>query len=458
MALSVTTIENYGGVAYVCVPFSDVALAAGASVVSEVIPIAQDNYSVTVSSFSGSGSLSLTMLIENEDPEENGEVPVGFGDIFSDVSEDGVYAFTAPAGAYRRLRLTNTGGSAAAGTITLASTGADRGEKGDKGKDGKTPELRVHYKYLQWNDGGVWRNLTSLDGVRQLPEFFDVAIEDGGTGASTVEGARVNLGLKSAATKAASVTPAANAVPVADANGKIDNWVPDASETVKGKVELATEQETIDGTSAVLATTPAGVTAAIDSLDFDSRVSDASETVKGKVELATEQEAIDGTSAVLATTPAGVTAAIDSIDFDARISDASEAVKGKAELATEQETIDGTSAVLATTPAGVTAAIDTRIAPEQEYQDVTGIRSLDTTYYNIRDYPYYVMVVVHDDGGSGTPTVDLLKDGQVTVTVSFHHDLNGESIFWSFMTYPGQGYRVNSVGCTLSQWVEAQAV
>ena len=106
-----------------------------------------------------------------------------------------------------------------------------------------------------------------------------------------------------------------------------------------------------------------------------------------------------------------------------------------------------------------TADFISRVAPAQEYQDVTGNRSLDTTYYNIRDYPYYVMVVVQDNGAGSVPTVDLFKNGQPTVTVSAHDDLDGgESLIWSFMIYPDQSYRVNSDGCNLKQWVEAHAV
>ena len=79
--------------------------------------------------------------------------------------------------------------------------------------------------------------------------------------------------------------------------------VPDASETVKGKVELATTAEATTGTDTTRAVTPAGLAAAVGSL-----VPDASETVKGKVELATTTEAAAGTDTVRAVTPAGLLA------------------------------------------------------------------------------------------------------------------------------------------------------
>lgn len=48
-----------------------------------------------------------------------------------------------------------------------------------------------------------------------------------------------------------------------------DNLIPDASTTVKGKVELATSAETITGTDTVRAVTPAGAAAAYQPLDSD---------------------------------------------------------------------------------------------------------------------------------------------------------------------------------------------
>jgi hypothetical protein len=81
---------------------------------------------------------------------------------------------------------------------------------------------------------------------------------------------------------------------------------PDASATVKGIVELATDAEAITGTDTVRATTPANLTAAINSL-----VPAASETVVGKVELATAAETVTGTDNVRATHAAGTKAAID---------------------------------------------------------------------------------------------------------------------------------------------------
>lgn len=125
---------------------------------------------------------------------------------------------------------------------------------------------------------------------------------------------------------------------------------PDASATVKGIVELATDAETLTGTDTTRATTPANIAAALATVT----IADASTTVKGKVELATNAETTTGTDTALATTPAGVKAAID-----ARTG--TETAAGILELATNAETVTGTDTVRATHPAGTKAAIDARI-------------------------------------------------------------------------------------------------
>jgi hypothetical protein len=58
-----------------------------------------------------------------------------------------------------------------------------------------------------------------------------------------------------------SATPGSGTVPVADGSGKIDGWVSNASETVAGKSELATNAETVTGTDTGVVTTPANITA-----------------------------------------------------------------------------------------------------------------------------------------------------------------------------------------------------
>jgi len=83
--------------------------------------------------------------------------------------------------------------------------------------------------------------------------------------------------------------------------------LPTASATVAGIVELATDAETITGTDATRAVTPASLAAASTTL-----VPAASDTVAGRVELATSAETITGTDIVRAVTPAGFAAGFDS--------------------------------------------------------------------------------------------------------------------------------------------------
>lgn len=183
----------------------------------------------------------------------------------------------------------------------------------------------------------------------------------------------------------------------------------DASTTVKGVVELADNSETITGTDAVRAVTPAGLTAKIDTDtaltgNADTRIAsqkatkayvdgaisgvtivDASTTVKGKVELATDAETLTGTDTARAMTPSNLTAKMDTDNTLAgnsttripaqsavksyvdtaiagvTIADASTTVKGKVELATDVEATTGTDTVRAVTPANVAAVFTDRI-------------------------------------------------------------------------------------------------
>lgn len=82
--------------------------------------------------------------------------------------------------------------------------------------------------------------------------------------------------------------------------GDVLTSLADASVTVKGVIELATDTEVITGTDAVRAVTPLGL-AGLTSTD----------TRKGLVELATTAEATTGTDTARAVTPAGLKTVAD---------------------------------------------------------------------------------------------------------------------------------------------------
>ncbi len=110
--------------------------------------------------------------------------------------------------------------------------------------------------------------------------------------------------------------------------------VSDASTTVIGIVELATDAETQTGTDTVRALTPSNLTART-----------ATETRTGIVELATDAETQTGTDTVRALTPSNLTART-----------ATETRTGIVELATNAEAQTGTDTVRALTPSNLTAA------------------------------------------------------------------------------------------------------
>jgi hypothetical protein len=102
--------------------------------------------------------------------------------------------------------------------------------------------------------------------------------------------------------------------------------IPSATTTSTGVIELATNAETITGTDAVRAVTPAGLSASLvnkadlshthSGADITSgtidgaRLPASSATVSGVVELATTAETLVGTDTTRAVTPAGVDAAL----------------------------------------------------------------------------------------------------------------------------------------------------
>jgi hypothetical protein len=133
--------------------------------------------------------------------------------------------------------------------------------------------------------------------------------------------------------------------------------MPSASTTVKGKVELATNTETITGTDATRAVTPAGLQSKI-----------ASTTAKGIVELATVAEATAGTDTTRAVTSDGLVASI-AANAPAP-ADASTTVKGIIEIATQAEVDAGTDTTRAITPSSLGAITNSQVT--NGYQKLPG--------------------------------------------------------------------------------------
>jgi hypothetical protein len=73
------------------------------------------------------------------------------------------------------------------------------------------------------------------------------------------------------ADEVATATPAANAIPKADASGDLDAWISAASDAVPGLAEFATTAETQTGTAADRAVTPAGLRADVPTTPTASR-------------------------------------------------------------------------------------------------------------------------------------------------------------------------------------------
>lgn len=201
--------------------------------------------------------------------------------------------------------------------------------------------------------------------------------------------------------KPTSFTPSAHTHPssqITDFATAVPAAVPNATETVFGKVKFATAAEISAGASGV-AVDPADVQAMISG--GITPIPPASETVAGIVELATTAEATAGSDSTRAITAVGLKAVADTkaalvhthtssqiTDFstaaDARVNTlvpaASQTAQGKIELATTTEVAAGTDAVRAVTPATLLArtATDARIGLVELATPAEAVTGTDT--------------------------------------------------------------------------------
>lgn len=110
------------------------------------------------------------------------------------------------------------------------------------------------------------------------------------------------IGAGSLNTTATNLIAAINEVKTT-ADSAVAGTTPDASETVKGKIELATNAESITGTDNVRAVHPQGLKAVI-----DARVVAASTSAAGIMETATDAEALAYSATTVALTPSNLAA------------------------------------------------------------------------------------------------------------------------------------------------------
>lgn len=187
--------------------------------------------------------------------------------------------------------------------------------------------------------------------------------------------------------------------------------VSDASETVKGVIELATQAEVTAGTDAVKAVTPATLKTELDkkvSLDSDNHFTGDNTFTTGDSTLTLNGEGVSGgedsdlhmgagtTELVISsdghiTRPAMLENAgeteivtkkyVDDKVASADIPNASESVAGKVELATTAEATTGTDTQRAVTPAGLKSALDLKI---QVITDI-GQATQDNVLYIVTD-------------------------------------------------------------------------
>jgi phage-related tail fiber protein len=150
---------------------------------------------------------------------------------------------------------------------------------------------------------GIWVRAPDADNALEVTANFTVAVEEGTENADSVwlctTDAPIALGTTVLTFKRLITQTELDA-----------HTALAATTTVTGHVKLATNAETVTGTEAGKATTPAGVSAAVYYYVSEHAAVAASETEVGHVELATEEEAVAGEDTEKAVTSAGLAAAV----------------------------------------------------------------------------------------------------------------------------------------------------
>ena len=193
--------------------------------------------------------------------------------------------------------------------------------------------------------------------------------------------------------------------------------IPDASTATKGKVELASNAETQTGADAVRAVTPAGLKSVT-----------ASETRAGLVERATDAEVTTGTDTTRYISPKQF---VDNVD--ALVPTATTSVVGKVELATATEVRVGTDSTRAVTPStmgsfmtGWIMPFPATVAPSGFLEAKGQLVSRTGTYAELWTWVQTNMRVVTDAAWNGNDQGTYSSgDGSTTFRIP---DLRGEFI------------------------------
>lgn len=96
---------------------------------------------------------------------------------------------------------------------------------------------------------------------------------------------------------------------------------------------------------------------------------------------------------------------------------------------------------------------DKMIGVDQSWQNVTGSRSINTTYTNTSSNPRMVSISLPDTNNQ-TPTVSVLVGGVTIMSLNYDSGSNFGAHAYSFIVPSGATYRVNLTSGTVSIWSE----
>ena len=171
---------------------------------------------------------------------------------------------------------------------------------------------------------------------------------------------------------------------------KVDNTEPTASETVAGIIEISTNAEATAGSANNKALVPSnlssvGTSQLNNDAGFITSVASASETVAGKIEIATNAEATAGSATDKALVPSnlssvGTTQLNNDAGFISSVASASETVAGKIEIATNAEATAGSATDKALVPSNLSS-----VGTSQLNNDAGFITSGGGLTYQARD-------------------------------------------------------------------------